>query len=400
MIYRAKRWVLWTFLGMLFAGGLLNGTAPAKTIIVPVDALTINGAVALADEGDVIEVQAGQTCTENVVLKAGVSLVSSSPDITLIQAASSALPVISLPQGDQEGSNLVTEIRGFKISGGSIGIKIDAGDPNDLFKKIQVIISGNWITDNDSTGIDVQTKLGGPHWIVNNLVTHHRDAGITVNSPSHVVNNTVDQNGFPGDGGSRIATGINFANDNASGSTLFNNNVTNNEGDGLFVLSIPGVLEVDVSPIEANNFWGNGGLNANTPDDVFAGGQNISENPQYSQAGPVTPFDYMPLSSSPCLDRGVNSALDLGRFSLDLTQSPGGRVYPTDGTIDIGAVEYNPHPFGQVTPTSTPTRTPTPTVTPLETRIADLNRDGYINDSDLFILQQQWHSITPTPSNP
>lgn len=381
---------------------LLSGfQVSAKTIIHPADGYgSIMEAMAAASPGEEIMVEPG-VYTENIVMKAGVKLWAASPDVTILQAAVSANPVVLFNQPNQDRSTRVSQISGFKIQGGNIGIKVDIQDAGDQ-KPAYVTIDGNWITDNESYGIELYVLNGGPHYIVNNLVTRHRDAGIVVNSRTHILNNTVDRNGFPDDGIQRTADGIQFFDQKANGSSLVNNIVTNNEGNGLFIFYITGVLNVNVSPILSNDFHGNGvaQVDAAPSYSIIGYNGNISQPPQFRSSSSAAVYDYMPLAASPCVDTGVNDNYNFVLFPKDLMQGPGGRLYPSGETIDMGAVEYNPRPFGQQEPTATPSRTPTITPTPSPTISADINGDGYIDQEDLFLMIRQWHSITPTPSAP
>lgn len=368
----------------------------AAVLYVPDDYATITNAMAAAAPGYEIRVspRPGQPYVENVILKAGVRLTGSTPEKTIIQSASSALPVIRILTANQ---TYPTEISGFKITGGDIGIKCDVHDFN-FIDGTEIVIAGNWITDNTRMGIDLYTAKNGPkpHLIINNVITRHRDAGIILTAVARVINNTISHNGFPDDGRDRDASGIVIASDKIGSTVLYNNNITYNEGVGLETFFIPGLLPGNpVGTIEANNFYGNDKGNTNISRDIFAGGLNISQEPAY-QGG--NPFNYMPVPSSPCVDRGLNSAYNLDRFPLDYTQNYSGRIY--NSIIDIGAIEYAPYADLIPTPTPTPTRTATPTVTPLPTLSADFNRDGYIDAKDLFLFMQQWQSITPTPQSP
>lgn len=383
---------------------LLGGfEVSAKTIEHPGGGYSsIMEAMAAASPGDDIQVWPG-TYTENIVMKAGVKLWASSPDVTILQAAVPTSPVVLFNQPNLDRSTRVSQISGFKIQGGNIGIKVDIQDAVDQ-KPAYVTIDGNWITDNEKYGIELRVLNGGPHYIVNNLVTRHRDAGISIDSRTHVINNTIDRNGFPDDGTERTANGVQFVGlSSANGSSLVNNIITNNEGYGLYILYLVSPsITINVSPILSNDIHGNGvaEIEAAPSYSIIGNNGNISQPPRFRSSSASAVYDYMPLAVSPCVDSGVNENYNFVLFPNDLMQGLGGRLYPSGETIDMGAVEYNPHPFGQQEPTATPSRTPTVTPTPSPTISADINGDGYIDQEDMFLMMQQWHSITPTPSAP
>lgn len=57
-----------------------------------------------------------------------------------------------------------------------------------------------------------------------------------------------------------------------------------------------------------------------------------------------------------------------------------------------------PTPIATFTPTPMLTPTPPPTETPLPTRTpiaSDINRDGYVDERDLFLMHQEWHQGQP-----
>jgi hypothetical protein len=142
---------------------LLGGfEVSAKTIEHPGGGYSsIMEAMAAASPGDDIQVWPG-TYTENIVMKAGVKLWASSPDVTILQAAVPTSPVVLFNQPNLDRSTRVSQISGFKIQGGNIGIKVDIQDAVDQ-KPAYVTIDGNWITDNEKYGIELRVLNGGPH---------------------------------------------------------------------------------------------------------------------------------------------------------------------------------------------------------------------------------------------
>lgn len=383
-------------------------------ITVPDDYPTITQAMNSAVAGDTIEVLppvSGDEVVyhENVILKAGVHLMSSDPSSVTIRAASNALPVVRILKANDQYPTILS---GFKVTGGSIGVKVDINKADDFnfLSGTEIVIAGNWIVDNENHGIDAYTaesslgKVQGD-LIVNNLISGHSKSGIWLGVVAVVVNNTIDNNGLPGDGEDTKAVGIAITRNNIGSSTIHNNIITNNEGFGIDTFYMEGIFDGNpIGNITHNNIWNNNGAGAGTAGNVninrslFSGGTNLIVNPQFNAS---TDFGYMPSSGSQCIDAGDKELYNAGRFpellANDLTQSIGGRIYPVGGQVDIGAIEYNPNPHQLPSSTPTSTRTPTPTSTPKPTVGADLNGDGYINGLDMFLMQQQWHSITPTP---
>lgn len=99
--------------------------AAAATHYVPGTFATIQGAMNAAHSGDVINVSAG-TYYENVAMKAGVQLIGSGPDASVIDG-SGLYTTVSIPVG----ATTSTRIEGFTIRNGNNltggGIRVQAG---------------------------------------------------------------------------------------------------------------------------------------------------------------------------------------------------------------------------------------------------------------------------------
>jgi hypothetical protein len=371
---------VWIFLVIVFA--FSNG-GWAESYVVPNDFATITEALQQADVRDEIEVRTG-VYVENIVLKPGVRLWSTDPENTVIQAVDTNQPVVSILAPHE---TVPTVISGFKITGGKIGIKVDVQDPQ--FQRGTIIrIDRNWITGNDNVGIDVvQAKAGSqPHYIQGNLITLNRNSGIQLAASMCLINNTIADNGFLGDGQDVVGNGVTLSSANAANSRFFNNVVLNNEGWG-----IQGFGDnFQINNTGFNIFFGN-------PDGAaswtLTGLDNLYIDPGVEVG---SGFDYKLQADSIAQNTGQDSEYNLTLAPLDITFDPAGRIL--EGQIDRGAFEYNPAPGQTPSPSATPTRTPTMTPTPRPTLSADFNRDGYIDARDLFEFMEQWQSITPTPN--
>lgn len=116
----------------------------------------------------------------------------------------------------------------------------------------------------------------------------------------------------------------------------------------------------------------------------WPGPGNINATPEFIHPWDGVFGDYHLLPGSPCIDAGSNEAAAGILTDLD------GNVRTWDGDDVPGAVvDMGAYEFGSVPPSPTPTPTlpPTPTPTPI---VGDINRDGRIDDMDLFLFSREW----------
>jgi hypothetical protein len=280
----------------------------------------IQSAIDAAAYGDTVQVEAG-TYNENITLKSEIDVLGAGAGLTTIQGTGTR----SVITAQYIGSN--SQIDGFRIIGGNSF----RGGGFYLYKA-DITISNNIIENNSALeGGGIYSHYSAP-LIVNNrisgnsaergggiLVFRGGQTNITFNSPT-ILNNTIIKNSAIFGGGI-----YNYS----SASTISNNIISSNDGDGILCENIfYGVI------IDFNNVW-------NNYDSDYCGctpGPNdISEDPLFIDA---ENGDYRMQPGSPCIDAGDNDAVPEW-----LTTDIQGNARVMDGdldgiaTVDMGAAE-------------------------------------------------------------
>ncbi|MBU1600232.1 right-handed parallel beta-helix repeat-containing protein [bacterium] len=375
---------------------LMVGLVEAKDIYVPGSYTTIQAAVNAAITGDTVRVSAG-TYREAVSISKGIALVGVGSDSTTITA--SELGNINTVTFDGIATNNAS-ISGFKITGAPSdysGIYCTNGNPTitnntisrNSGKGINCYSSSPSITNNTITGNSsgIDCSFSSSPLITNNIISGNNRYGIYCYSSSpSITNNIISRNSGKGincddsspsitnniisgngdDGIYCISSSPNITNNTISGNsddgiccryssspTITNNTISRNSGKGIYcgdssplitnntitengITSLYGcgiyVNSGDPS-INYNCIWGNGNNNYY---DCSAGPNDISANPQFIGGG-----DYHLRSSSPCIDKGLNTASGIPDKDKD------GKPRIANGTVDIGAYEYRKRKIGK-----------------------------------------------------
>jgi parallel beta-helix repeat protein len=168
-------------------------------------------------------------------------------------------------------------------------------------------ISNFTITGADDCGFGITCSNGSPT-ITNNTISGNDEGGIYCESPSPTItNNTISGNSWDG-----IYCKSSFP-------TITNNTISGNNGYGIY-------CESSFPTIDYNDVWGNGNNYCN----CSAGPHGISANPQFIGGG-----DYHLQATSPCIDKGLNTAPGIFGTSTDKDGNP--RIVCI---VDMGAYEY------------------------------------------------------------
>jgi len=218
--------VLLALLSIGTLGAMLIGKSTAASpgiIVVPTDSTTIQGAIDMANEGDMINVKAG-TYRENVVVDKSVALIGDGKNVTFIEgnrvgavvtvrANNVSISGFTIKNGTigvfLQGSNMSTISNNTVISNNVQGVHLNSSHGNTLtgntislngFEGIFIqnssdnSVSGNVVTNNEYVGIHL--RYSNSNRISNNTVTFHGDVsfheqGIWSESSN---NNTIDKN--------------------------------------------------------------------------------------------------------------------------------------------------------------------------------------------------------------
>ncbi len=229
----------------------------SATVVVPDNYATIGEAVANAAAGDTILVKAG-TYNENFVIDKPLSLISEEVGAAIIVGAG------GLDRGTNPVVNITADnvvVSGFVIRSNTnysstskyaTGIKISANNctlmDNDISSTYYGVFSsftayttivGNNVTGAIKDGIRI---CGGHHnTLTNNAIDNNAVSGLAIDGYL----DTITYNSFVGDG-----RGIGLG---ASYCVFFGNNLTANEGFGLY---LGGSHNIIASNILASNVWG------------------------------------------------------------------------------------------------------------------------------------------------
>ena len=328
-------------------GMAVPGNVSAATITVPDDYPTIQQAINAASPPDAVQVAAGTYATSTngevfpIVIKNGVSLEGVGASVTILDAEkTNRVIVCSYISG-------ATEIKGFTIKNGSIGL-YGAGI---YCEGSSLTIADNIITENSVGwyyGGGIYCSGGSPK-IVRNTITKNQawmgGGGIACyyGCNATITDNIIRENSGGDGGGIRCYY---------SSPLIVNNTITRNHAywNGGGILSYRNSNPTITNDIITKNSagWGQGGIlcwNAsaniaytnvwdNAHPDYFGcspGIGCISEDPLY-----VDPAndDYHLQAASPCIDAGTNNAPGLPETDFD------GNPRIANGIVDMGAYEY------------------------------------------------------------
>ena len=158
--------------------------------------------------------------------------------------------------------------------------------------------------------IDVPSS--SPPSVVNNLITDNRYIGIDCAASASIVNNTIS---------GHLWYGI------RSTSSTTSPTITNN----IVALNVTGIRRSSSTPMLNNNCVYNPG--GNNYYNLSAGATDIQLDPLFVSSATG---DYHIQHLSPCINAGLNSAVQPGW--LDMDGEP--RILPVTGNVDIGADEF------------------------------------------------------------
>ncbi len=266
-----------------FAAIILAGAAAmsvqAKTIWVPNQSPTINGALSQVDFGDSVRVRPG-VYRENVLMIQGVVLKGEDPYTTIIDGGRKGPTVWGASQG---------VITGFTIRNGIDGI---------LCENMQPEITHNIIMDNHGAGIDAH--ISEPK-IRNNVIYGNRWSGILfygVNGKENwIENNVILDNGYSG-----------IALMGPTRARIRNNIIVRNNEYGIFTDD-----EATAVSVRHNDIWRNYyPFNSRTKVDKT----NLSVNPLFKNSSPFV-LNFYPAPKSQMLGKGEGGA-DIGLMDREI----------------------------------------------------------------------------------
>jgi outer membrane protein OmpA-like peptidoglycan-associated protein len=273
----------------------------AKTVWVPDQSPTINGALSQVDYGDSVRVRPG-IYNENIEMIQGVVLAGENPYTTIIDGGRKGPTVLGASQA---------VITGFTIRNGISGI---------LCENTQPEIVRNIILDNHGSGIDAH--ISQPK-IRNNVILGNRWSGIQLfgvnGKDMWVENNVILDNGYSGIslmGPTRVR--------------VRNNIIIKNNEYGIFTDD-----EATAVAVRHNNIWRNYyPFNSRTKVDKT----NLSVNPIFKN-GSVFVMDYYPAPKSQMLGKGEGGT-DIGLMDRE--------VQIAEGSTDAGVADDIAKPIAKV----------------------------------------------------
>jgi parallel beta-helix repeat protein len=280
---------------------------------------TIQEGIDAADSpGGVVHVADGYY-TENIDLDDGVDVLGDGADNTTIDGGGSGSVVTATAITDA-----TTTFDGFSVTNGTAGVGGGV-----YLSSSSLIVSNCRIYENTAT------SHGGGMYCINN------------SSPT-VVNCIFEANTASFFGGGIYCSGAG-SNPDITNCTIVGNTATGNGGGGIYLLNSSPTITNNI--IASNTAPQGGGIYAdgsadpdinyndvwdNNPNDYFnctPDTGNISSDPQFVDPGAG---NYHLQDTSPCIDAGDNGAPGLP--GTDFEGDP--RIYPTGGTVDMGADEY------------------------------------------------------------
>jgi hypothetical protein len=203
----------------------------------------------------------------------------------------------------------------------------------------EMTVSDNYFRNNEAGG----GASGGA------IFTHTNSGGV-----ANIINNTFSENRAGWYGGGALLGAYNYDNVivNVYNNIFWNNiaNYGNNDGDDLLV--IVGTLHsIPTVNLYNNDFSGNADFNTGQSEDLYITdttnynhSANLQVDPQF-----VSSSDLHLSSTSQIIDEGLNSAPRIPSVDLD------GRNRIINGTVDMGAYEYDGARNVLTSPTSVPT---------------------------------------------
>jgi len=273
----------------------------AKTVWVPDQSPTINGALVQVDYGDSVRVRPG-VYNENIEMIQGVVLQGENPFTTIIDGGRKGPTVLGASQA---------VISNFTIRNGISGV---------LCENTQPEIIHNIILDNHGSGIDAH--ISQPK-IRNNVILGNRWSGIQLygvnGKDMWLENNVILDNGYSGIslmGPTRVR--------------IRNNIIIRNNEYGIFTDD-----EATAVAVRHNNIWRNYyPFNSRTKVDKT----NLSVNPIFKN-GSVFVMDYYPGTKSQMLGKGEGGT-DIGLMDRE--------VQIVEGSTDAGVADEGAKPVAKV----------------------------------------------------
>lgn len=273
----------------------------AKTVWVPDQSPTINGALVQVDFGDSVRVRPG-VYNENIEMIQGVVLQGENPFTTIIDGGRKGPTVLGASQA---------VISNFTIRNGISGV---------LCENTQPEIIHNIILDNHGSGIDAH--ISQPK-IRNNVILGNRWSGIQLygvnGKDMWLENNVILDNGYSGIslmGPTRVR--------------IRNNIIIRNNEYGIFTDD-----EATAVAVRHNNIWRNYyPFNSRTKVDKT----NLSVNPIFKN-GSVFVMDYYPGNKSQMLGKGEGGT-DIGLMDRE--------VQIVEGSTDAGVADEGAKPVAKV----------------------------------------------------
>lgn len=222
-------------LAVLFVAVQFGGLR--RTILVPIDYLTISEAVANAYPGDSIHVKSG-VYYENLIVNKSLSIAGEDRESTIVIGTGGVergmQTVFTLAANDVLISGFaITSLNYSNPSQHATGISVEGDNCNitgnnltnlyyGVFCSVQssIIISNNNINDNFKDGI--RFCGGSQNYIINNNITGNTQSGIAIEGYSNIISkNTIENN--------NRAIGV-----GSSYSVIFGNSLADNKESGLY----------------------------------------------------------------------------------------------------------------------------------------------------------------------
>ncbi len=305
-------------------GASLDTRGYALTIHVPGDADTIQAGIDAAAMDDIVQVAAGDY-TENLDLKAGVTLIGAGIDQTVLHGQIVLQPgegaVLTGFTVTKDGAGYISDDVGISEScGGMGGVNVVYANAVEGFDTGIELIDCSMIEvvrnrlRRNAIGLNVQNCTGP---VTDNLVLYNRNSGIFLSGAGlRIFHNTIVGNGFAENtdlGGAGIVSG-------QGNSELVRNNIVVSNNAGL------NSLVTHNSNYDHNLVWGNF---TNYAGQATADSTDLFGDPLFVDIGND---NFHLLAGSPAIDAGAHSAGTEVDFD--------GSSRPWGSEVDIGAYEF------------------------------------------------------------
>jgi parallel beta-helix repeat protein len=189
----------------------------APIISVDCPTASLQDAISISSPGDTVLVSG--TCSENVIIRnEGRRFILDGGGTATIDGPSSSSPAVNI-----RGKGIV--IRGFTITGGSVGIDVNRG--------ANVFVDGNTIENTGGAGILLQDGTFGG--VINNTIQNNPGAGIVVSGGSTARIGFSEESDTVASDNAIQGNAIGIAVMNGSNAWIVGNQISGNSGDGVLV---------------------------------------------------------------------------------------------------------------------------------------------------------------------